>query len=61
MSDVGFVKLKRAVKRCPVELARVEMETVQVRKDVVHTFDYFLFKVKECRVVKWDPNVAGEG
>ncbi len=60
LSDVGFVKFERAIERCPIVLGWVELETFQVWKNIVHTFEHFLFKMKECRVVEWDPNVAGE-
>ncbi len=61
LSDVRFVQLERAVKRCPVVLVQFEIETVEVWNAAIHTLDHLVLKVKKGCVVEWNPDVADEG
>ena len=58
---VGFVNFESAVQSGPVPLVKVEIETIKVWNAAIHTLNHPVLKLKECRVVKWDPYMADEG
>jgi hypothetical protein len=60
LPEVGFVEFKSAVESSPIVLVKVEIEAIEVWNAAIHTLDHSVLKLKECRVVKWNPDVAGE-
>jgi hypothetical protein len=61
LPKVRFVEFEGAVQSSPVVLVKVEIEAIEVWNAAIHMLDHFVLKLKECGVVKWDPDVADEG
>ena len=58
--EVGFVQFEGAVESFSVVFIEVKVESIEVWNAAIHMLDHFVLKLKECRVVKWDPDMAGE-